>query len=80
MLEDENSLRKYTSYYSSPSNLSPMIFNSLSISSYEVEEIRDHFRNELMVYTARQKQETEKVRTIISTLGKPTIHFVKDST
>jgi UTP-glucose-1-phosphate uridylyltransferase len=80
MFGDENSLRKYVSYNSSPSSFSTKIFNYLSISSSEAEAIRDHFRNKLMLYTASEKEGTEKVRTVISTLGKSTIHYVKEAT
>lgn len=72
-------ITKYVSYHSSPSNLSSTIFNYLSIPSSEAEAIRDHFRNTLMVYTASEKEGTEKVRTVISTLGKSTIHYVKEA-
>jgi hypothetical protein len=80
MLGEENSLRNYVSHNSSPSKLSSTIFAYLSISSSEAEEISDHFRNKLTVYTASEKNGTEKVRTVISTLGKSTIHYVKEAT
>lgn len=69
-------------FISSSSNLSSNIFNypSIFLFSSEAEAIRDHFSNKLMVYRAREKEGTEKVRILISTLRKSIIIFVKEAT